>query len=170
MLCPPEYRETDFERLVNEHPQNTVAITHVQHRPYDTRGLVLFGPPGSGKTRSMWGMLQKWHNRGINFAAYSANGFALAVEQNFRDGKGPDWVAGHAQKQALVIDDIDKAKFTERVESEFYAVIEIATSHKIPIVLTTNITGQEFQALFAPNRGPAIARRLREFCKAIKFT
>jgi DNA replication protein DnaC len=69
--------------------------------------------------------------------------------------------------EILFIDDIGKEKYTERVESEFYDLIETRTAHLRPILWTANTSGAGLEAMMSPDRGAPILRRLREFTEII---
>ena len=70
---------------------------------------------------------------------------------------------------ALCIDDFGKFKVTERLEADIYDLIEGFTAYGKPILLTTNGTGKVLEPQFSPDRGPAIIRRIRDFCTPIAF-
>ena len=69
----------------------------------------------------------------------------------------------------LYLDDLDKAKFTERIEAEIYHVINSRTENGKPILATVNTQGDALADLMSDNRGWPIVRRLRDYCKPVCF-
>lgn len=69
----------------------------------------------------------------------------------------------------LYIDDLDKAKFTERTEAEVYHVVNSRTEHGKPILATVNLKGDALKDMMSESRGWPIVRRLRDYCKAVEF-
>jgi len=74
-----------------------------------------------------------------------------------------------ATVDVLFFDDFGKMKFTERVESELFAVIEKRTANCLPLILTTNFTGETLEERMTLDRGVPLVRRLREFCVDVSF-
>ena len=71
------------------------------------------------------------------------------------------------RRKILFLDDLGKAKFTERVEMEFYDLIEFRAANKLPILFTANMSGKQLTEALGEDRGEPIMRRLREFCDII---
>ena len=70
----------------------------------------------------------------------------------------------------LFLDDLDKAKFTERVESSLMHVIEERNKRLKPIIFAVNASGKQLSDMFTENRSEPILRRLREFCEVHVFS
>ena len=84
-----------------------------------------------------------------------------------KDNDARDMIGRAHRAEILFIDDIGKEKYTERVESEFYDLIETRTAHMRPIIWTANANGVGLAAMMSPDRGEPILRRLREFTEII---
>jgi len=69
--------------------------------------------------------------------------------------------------EVLFIDDLGKEKFTERVESELYDLVETRTAHLRPILWTSNATATRLKEMLSADRGEPIIRRLKEFCTIV---
>jgi chromosomal replication initiation ATPase DnaA len=80
-----------------------------------------------------------------------------------------DFLNQTANAGLLFIDDLDKARFTSRVESELFDLLEYRETENMPVVITTNIKGRELEKMFFRNTGPAIVNRLRRMCIPIDF-
>lgn len=152
------------------------------HRAHDTilshaygpKGLVIVGPTGLMKTRSVWLLLKTWFDQGKRLARFTNNSFAHQVAQHFRDGDGPEWIEQIKAQGGLFMDDVDKQKFTERVGSELFGLIDAMTLMGKPLIITANTEGAEFENRLAPSdgsvnqMGPPLRRRLREFCTCVR--
>lgn len=161
---PPLYRQTDPVRLPLQE-----QFRRVMAWQYGPRGLILGGPTGTGKTRTAWLLLQRLHNEGRQIVAFDALGFSHEVSARFGDGSGESWADGVARADVVFLDDLGKAKLTERVESELFGLIERRTANLLPIIATMNATGAGLAAKTTDDRGEPLLRRLREFCEAVSF-
>lgn len=128
------------------------------------KGLLLYGPTGSGKSRIMWELVKKQVMRGKCITA--VNSFSIAQYPSMLMA-GED-TAGKFSKQmvkaaTLFLDDVFKAKLTERVEELLFSAIDERINHESPTVITLNDTGDSLIARMSPDRGAALVRRLREF-------
>lgn len=164
------YEDTKIEILVAKNPEFESLYDRVLlWTPTSGKGLVCYGPPGVGKTRICWMLLRRLHDEGVDVCAMSATEFADGVADNYRAGKGPEWIREICSHRILFIDDLDKMVTTDRVQAELFAVLESMTSDGKMLIVTTNCSGADFIAQFAPSVGPAIHRRLAEFCKPASF-
>jgi DNA replication protein DnaC len=74
-----------------------------------------------------------------------------------------------ARAEVLFFDDLGKVPLTERVEAEFFALIERRMARQLPITVTSNMTGDDLAAKASTDRGRPLIRRLREFCRVVVF-
>ena len=141
------------------------------------KGLNLFGDSGTGKTVAAWLAIKKsfleWEAPGNlpGVFPWRAAELGRAISDASRGGEGDlNALSRRLNGCALLfIDDIDKAKFTPRVESELFDVMEARELKSLPIIVTTNALGVEFVKLFSKNVGRPIANRLIRMCYAIDF-
>ena len=71
-------------------------------------------------------------------------------------------------KEILFLDDVGKEKFTERVASQFYDLIEHRTANMLTTVWTTNMSPSELKERLGDDKGGPTIRRLKEFSKIIE--
>lgn len=169
-LCPVEYRGTNIEAI-----RKMVGgqVDHVVGRKYSNRGLCVFGAAGLGKTRATWFLAKEWFNAGYTPYAFHLAGagtsLSAQVSEAFRRGEYVEWVDQVASAGFLLWDDFDKDQLTGRAEEAAFSLIELFTSNKKPILVTTQATGDELAAKFKGERGSGILRRVREFCDGVQF-
>ena len=108
---------------------------------------------------------------GKRVKAFSCADFGHECAAAFSDAEnGLEWFETMVRRPIVFFDDIDKMKLTERVETELFGLIEKRISHCLPVIVTTQLQGQQLAGKFSDSaRGEAIVRRLREFCEVVKF-
>ena len=163
-ICPPLYHDSD-PKLLKIEPDVLRRVLEWQISP---RGIGLSGVSGAGKTRAMFMLLRKFHFSGVRVRAFSAKKFERWCHNLFdKDDDARIRVLEAHQAAIVFIDDIGKEKYTERVESEFYDLIEDRTAHLRPILWTANASGDQLKRMLGEDRGAPIVRRLREFSEII---
>lgn len=160
--CPPIYQKTDIAKL----HEKAKALLEFQYSP---QGLVIYGQSGTQKTRVAWLIVNRWIKEGKRVGCFDSLSFAHLVDRKFGDGDGPEWIEEVCRNDAVFFDDIDKCKLTARVEAEMFGLVEKFTSQEKPIIVTSNTHGQAFEQRFSPNIGPALYRRLKDFCRCELF-
>jgi len=178
ILCPKKYRtieeggETELEKLPKEKLARVLSWTPEQ-RP---RGLVLHGETGRCKTRLIWRLLRKLHERGMKIVAFDCVSFGHECAQHFRDGTEQRWLKNIMSADVVFFDDLWKLAMTERVDSELFGIIEKLGSECKPYFATTNFTGESLIAeskkpnsRISYDRAIALHRRLTDDCLPISF-
>ena len=163
-ICPPLYRDTDPARLT----VGAETLDKILKWTPNPQGIGLTGTSGAGKTRAMFLLLHGLHLGGHKIVATTAKRFENWCHRMFdKDDEARLSIKAARNAKILFIDDIGKEKYTERVESEFYDLIEHRTSNLLPILWTANATGQQLVKMMGEDRGTPIVRRLREFSTII---
>ena len=141
-------------------------------------GLLLHGASGTGKTTSAYlairESLECWRSfhKGIpDVIAVRAVEMGRNISELSRTGgdEFQDFLTGLACTGLLFIDDLDKARFTPRVESEIFDLLEYREKQELAVVVTTNLKGRELEKMFSRHVGSAIVNRLRRMCVPIDF-
>lgn len=160
---PPIYRENDVRRF----PDVWKVIQN--WTPKEKRGLLLIGESGHCKTRMACEIAR--HNildRGHGVRFVRASQFAATIRDQFGDQshKAQRLLRAWNKAQILILDDIGKQNNSELVQEALFDLIEERTAFRRPIIATANANGSEIEAMMSHDRGPALVRRLREFCDA----
>lgn len=161
-ICPPLFRDTDDRRL----PCDREIIQRVLGWPYGSRGLLLHGETSTGKTRLVYHLLWRLHHHERRkIAALSGTAFSHQVGALFGEGggRGEAFIERLTQVDVLFIDDVGKGRLTERVEAEFFHVIDERSRQLRPTLLTTNLNGEALATTWSSDRAEPLVRRLREF-------
>ncbi len=165
-LCPPLYRHSDATRLP------LLAKVLEWKRTEDRPGLLLRGSTGRGKSRCAWLLVERIMTVDLQQVyAFDCVAFGHDLSRHYRDEDNPAemWLDMLAKAPVVFFDDLGKLKITERAEAELFGLIERRTANQLPIIATTNDSGDSLSSRMTDNRGPALIRRLREFCQVIDF-
>lgn len=165
-ICPPFYRDTDPSRL----PCAPACREAVLGWEFGPRGLLLHGATASGKSRLAFLLLSRLHHlQGRRVAAITSTAFSHQVSALFGEGggKGEAFIERLARVEVLLVDDVGKGRLTDRVEAEFFHLIEQRGTQLLPTILTTNLTGDALAGAWSTDRSAPLVRRFSEFFQAI---
>ncbi|MEN9631940.1 MAG: hypothetical protein RL077_344 [Verrucomicrobiota bacterium] len=127
--------------------------------------LVLNGPTDRGKTRAAVAVLQASYLRtGVLPVVVWPGDFTTAVAEAWGEVDASSLKRRWVDASLLLLDDIDKEKFTERAAEMLFAVLDARLRHGRPTILTLNMDGGEFAAKFpTPRTAAAAIRRITDY-------
>lgn len=166
-LCPPLFQDTD-----RSHPgmPPTAILDRILGWPFGPKGLVIYGPTRTGKTRSTWLLIKRLMVEDAKRVRVLTSG-ELARQCALAYGTGAEeasaWFNDLARADVLFIDDFGKMKMTERVEAELFELLDYRTSHRKPVILTTNYVGTDLLNMMSADRAEPTLARIREFCTPV---
>jgi DNA replication protein DnaC len=166
-ICPSSYRDTDPAKLPCKRRMDEILAWR-----YGRDGLLAHGKTGLGKTRCLYLLLQRLHFeehrriKTINGPDFASKCSRYSWEDQ---AKSDSFIEELCRVELLMIDDLDKARFSDRPETGLWQVIENRVSNEKPILTSLNVTGDELAAMFSEHRGLALVRRLRDFCRVVDF-
>jgi DNA replication protein DnaC len=167
-------RETDWrhESLTPYRSQ----IDQVLGWRHGSKGLLLTGPTGRGKSRSMVGLLKRlMQTEGRDVSFYKSSDFFWRLQGAVSYGRdeAAGWVRAVAQRPVVFIDDFgQEAVLSSRAEWSqgwFFDFCDQRIEAKLPLFLTTNMGAREIAANAGFVRGDPLLRRLLELCEVVKF-
>ena len=135
---------------------------------FGEKGLLLHGPSGCGKTRIIWEIAKREIGAGRsvrNLNAYELTKYPSMVMDGSAIAFGEDLV----NVDLLILDDVFKAKATERIEELLFSVVDERGAWERPCLVSLNDTGETLRERLSSDRGPALIRRFRDYCSEVKF-
>jgi DNA replication protein DnaC len=173
--CPDNMRETDFAdaRLCASRSQ----IDKVLAWQYGTRGLLLTGESGRGKTRSAWHLCRRMAALGMDIRYFTAQEWfsKLQSQVNYGRDDAGEWIKALAKTPLVFIDDMgQEAVSTSKQDwaaSWFFQWVDKRMGNGRPTIFTTNLSAQQMSgyAKTSDIRTDPLVRRLVESCEIIKF-
>ncbi len=162
-MVPPLFYLTEVARL----PQQ--KLQQVMEWQYGSQGLMLTGLPGTCKTRCAFELLKRLHWEGLAIQITSGFEFGAECGRGLMDGSWYERLDTLMNVSILFIDDLDKCKMSETVETQLFGLIDYRTSHLKPLIVTLNSGKDQLEQRFSEVRGGPIIRRLSEFATVVKF-
>ena len=164
-ICPLCFQDTEAHRL-----PSPSKLQRVLAWKYGAKGLVLHGVTGAGKSRCLYELLKREFKAGRTTAIMD-HSTAFKYSEAYERGPGAvsAWMEHRAKVDILALDDLFKAKLTESFEQVVFTIVAQRTERGLPILMTTQDVGKTLLERMSPDRGPALIRRLREFCESISF-
>lgn len=130
----------------------------------------MHGQSGRGKSRCAWELLKREYLTGRSVAVLDCSfGFDYGAKFSISVADAVRWMDQKTRVDLLLMDDTLKVKLTDSVEAALFMLVNYRTENQLPIILTTNDTGETLQSRMSDDRGAALLRRLREFSTAISF-
>ena len=120
------------------------AAQRFAERP--TRCLLLWGPPGTGKTHLSAAIANQLLASGIETLMFTAPDFLDLLRSGFDDGAYQKLLRAAKNVRVLVIDDLGVEKQTDWGAEKIYQIINHRYNANAPLVLSTNYAPDAFGA------------------------
>jgi hypothetical protein len=171
-LCPKLYQKTDIARLENELRElgyDVCWLRDILAWQYGSQGLFISGPTGVGKSRVMWLLLKRLLDQEHRSAVLlNAVRFRTTLQLAGRDGTTEEFVRRLVRTDLLYWDDLGQMHLTGSASEMLLHVVEERSNSEMPILATTQYSGEGIDAQFERKEmGKAIRRRLNEFCRVV---
>lgn len=166
-VCPPLYSNTDLNRIP---AQNRETARKIQSWPNNARGILLSGPSGVGKSRTLVKLMERLWYEGLTVRMFFGQQFGHECSKQFGRHQGESWMEELIHADILLLDDIGKLVLTDRTERELFSLLDERFMYQRPVFTTTNSTGDQIQSGLRSDIGGAMVGRLRRFCEFIAFT
>jgi DNA replication protein DnaC len=166
-ICPNEYKKPVNYALTDEK-----AFRAVEAWSYGSKGMIINGHSGRGKTRAIWSLLRRINEtEGYSFRFFDGYDFSCASADASRNGRSIDWMRDMINCDLFVFDDLGKNKITPNCEESLFAIIDKRQAAHKPMIFSTQHNRNTLQGLFIDAMtGEAALRRILECCKSIHFS
>jgi len=166
-ICPPLFKNADGNfPTINQEALTTV----LRFDPDSTKGLVLTGETGKGKTTAAWMLLKKLsYESSLMIRAIRDPEFSREYSKRLGNGTADEWVDKLCGVDVLFIDDLGKAAVTPRYKEQLYDVIDSRINKQKPTIVTTQYNRSKLIERFGDEDGKALVRRFLEFSEIINF-
>ena len=165
-VCPSAFLETKRETLPKPHKfDQAMAWT------YGAKGLCLHGASRGGKSRTAWKVCEREfvHKEREVRAVDCTFGSEYAAKAKVSSLLVWEWMEELTKVPLLLADDVFKIKLTDAAELALFALVNSRTENSLPIILTTNDTGETLKKRLSPDRAEPLYQRIKEFTTAISF-
>ncbi len=164
------YQDTELDRIpdINAAHDSILWLGSRDHKP----GAFLWGASGAGKTRTLYLMSLNAINSDRSASVIRGQQFARDIVERTRPGGSGDiepFIRHLLEVDFLGIDEVDKLRFSDRVEAEFFFLLEERIARKKTMVFTSNARLAEFVFRFSETNREPVTRRLQEFFRPVRF-
>lgn len=139
------------------------ADTFAKGDPY---GLLLYGNVGGGKTYMAAAIANRLIDRGFSVLQTDIGSVATLMESSFE--KRQSNIERILSYDLLVVDDIGAQRSTEYMMQHVYAIIDGRYRYGRPMVITTNLDGEQMSQLQSGGSWSRIFDRILEVCYPVK--
>ena len=130
------------------------------------QGLLLYGPPGTGKSFLAFCIANALIDRGVPCLVSS---FSRIVNELEGRQEKQAYLDGLSRFKLLVIDDFAAERATEYMTEQVFQIIDARNRQRLPIIVTTNLTGDELKNAASMSR-KRIHSRLLGMCQPVEVT
>lgn len=165
---PKGYRSTKIERLPDQ--DGTRAVLGWDETEFP--GLFGYGPSGSGKTRTGLLRLREMIVGGYSVRYLRSAEFARELIERSRPGGSgglAGWIDGLRRIDFLCLDEVEKLKFSERVEAEFFDLVETRLAAHLATMFLGNAAPRDIANRMSEPFSDPFFRRVMEFCQPVHF-
>lgn len=131
-------------------------------------GLLMCGGVGTGKTFLAGCISDALLKKNYFVISSSINAIAAAMKRNFGEDE-PAICRYLASCDLLVLDDFGTQRDTEFMNEQVYRIIDTRYNARKPVIITTNLTMEDFRADNLPVEKQRVYDRIAEMCMAIPF-
>lgn len=169
--APPYFRETVTAQIPDQ-----VALARAMQWRDGPKGLLLVGETRTGKSRSAWEVIKgfcyancgEWA-QGHHFDRVDGLRLAQLLMSYGGESDSLKTIKSWCNSRLLLLDDIFKAKLTERAEEIIFLVIDERCQQRLPFIITANDSEESLLNRLSSDRGPALLERIKETCDVIAF-
>ena len=157
-VCPPRYANFDPEKLPAQARSIAAAVLAYSLDITPHHGVAIVGPSDRGKSMLIHEAARQVFEKGCEVFVTCAADFAWKIEHL---NERRDFLNRCLHARLLVFDDLGKSRLTERVEADFFHLLDHRERWGLPILWSANSKGQQLRACMSADRAEPILNRLR---------
>lgn len=165
--CPERHKQVALGEVRPPRIDWTAYEKVLAWEPSAGRGLILTGAPGTGKTSAFWALARNLEAGGHSPITLGSLEAGRALSEAAKDIREVGWMY---RCRVLMIDDLGKERATPAVAAMLWEVFDRRLSANLPVILTTNFSGEELARRFGEEHlGDSVRRRISELCRRVQF-
>jgi len=180
---PPNFRPASLMSFnPGDHLQHVLNIVAAYARDYPNLpkpGLLLVGPPGSGKTHLAVGALRELLERGHEGVFFDYQHLLEQIRSGYDESIGTSKREAYRtalETEVLLLDDLGSHRVTEWVQDTIESIVSYRYNHRKAVIATTNLPDEKITGANDSVRytlqdriGERARSRLFEMCIAVRM-
>ncbi len=162
-------RELGFAQLAtdapttafNIQPENKKAAEAMNQWLFNSKGILLIGPPGRGKSHLAANLGVRFSTKTMTVAFQPVSSLLALLRRGYDDDTFDERLRMvSSQAHILILDDLGAEKRTDWGEEKIYMILDTRLAVKRPLFVTTNLTESELEERYHPR----VVSRLHQLC------
>lgn len=167
-LCPPRFQEALGKPMLPDGVDVTAHEKALGWTMDRNKGPIMAGPPGSGKTTTLWALFRKLERGGHAPKLIGSVELGRILSNAAKDIREVSWLYN---SRVLMVDDLGKEKLTASVAMLLWEVLDKRAGLGHPFIATTQFSGEELEERFGEKHlGQSIRRRMNEVSFQLAFS
>jgi DNA replication protein DnaC len=174
---PPSYLKFDLSKIKCRSGYDLVMAFRPD--PECKFWMYVHGPTGGGKTRSIFEWLKQevtYEDVTIKFiqGGKLKKGIVARTRPYEEDEEKPEenldeYLEAFYEADVLWIDEVDKIKFSERFEDEFFELLEYRAGQQLTTIFSCKSSPEQLLKKLGAEDGDQIYRRIKDFAYEVEF-
>lgn len=134
-------------------------------------GLIMYGPPGVGKSFMSFCIANYLLDSGMSVIAMTSNALITKIKEvsGFGSSEESKFIKNIQKAKLLIIDDLGGEHNSEWSKSKLYEIIDARYRSGRPLIITTNLNLKQLKAHLTGKDGmDRSVSRIKEMCKALE--